>query len=131
MHSFNLSKLANKYFVEAGAIAKELPTAPNVLAFIASEDEPSLAYARATRQRFLQAGFKYELRTVNRLDLEPEILAANEDPNIHGIFIYYPIFANRQDDFLRNQVHYTKDIEAGSQYWTRKLYANERHALDH
>jgi 5,10-methylene-tetrahydrofolate dehydrogenase/methenyl tetrahydrofolate cyclohydrolase len=131
MHTFNLSKLANKYFYEAGAIAKELPDAPNVLAFIASEDEPSLAYARATRQRFLQAGFKYELRTVNRLDLEPEILAANEDPSIHGIFIYYPIFANRQDDFLRNQVHYTKDIEAGSQYWTRKLYANERHALDH
>jgi len=128
--SFNLSKLANKYFLEAALSAKDLAEVPNVLALIASDDEPSLAYARATRQRFVQAGFKYELRNVNRLELEQEILRANDDPEIHGIFIYYPIFANRQDDFLRNQVHYTKDIEAGSQYWTRKLYANERHAAD-
>ena len=130
MSSFNLSKLANKYFLEAALSAKDLAHVPNVLALIASDDEPSLAYARATRQRFVQAGFNYELRKVNRLELEQEILRANDDPEIHGIFIYYPIFANRQDDFLRNQVHYTKDIEAGSQYWTRKLYANERHAAD-
>ena len=70
----------------------------------------------------------YELKRVKRLDLEAAIEAANLDPSIHGIFIYFPIFGNQQDAYLRNLVHFSKDVEAGSQYWTQKLYANERYA---
>ena len=63
----------------------------------------------------------YDLQQVSRLDLEQAILAANEDSTIHGIFIYFPIFGNQQDNYLRNLVDYTKDVEAGSQYWDQKV----------
>ena len=38
------------------------------------------------------------------------------------------MFDSQEDDYLRNLVHYTKDIEAGSLYWTRKLSDNDRRA---
>jgi methylenetetrahydrofolate dehydrogenase (NADP+)/methenyltetrahydrofolate cyclohydrolase len=121
--------LASEYLAACRSDIAELPSTPKVLGLIASQDAPSLAYARATRQRFLDAGMAYDLQQVSRLDLEQVILAANEDSTIHGIFIYFPIFGNQQDDYLRNLVDYTKDVEAGSQYWTRKLYANDRFAI--
>jgi 5,10-methylene-tetrahydrofolate dehydrogenase/methenyl tetrahydrofolate cyclohydrolase len=100
-----------------------------VLGLIASDDKPSLAYAGATKQKFDAIGIEYNLRHVERLELENEIDQANQDTSIHGIFIYFPVFNNQQDDYLRNRVDYRKDIEAGSNYWTGKLYANDRLAL--
>jgi len=35
----------------------------------------------------------------------------------------------QQDDYLRNQVDFKKDIEAGSTYWTKKIVANDRLAV--
>ncbi len=100
-----------------------------VVGMIASDDAPSLAYARATRQRFADVGIEYDLQEVERLTLEESIMAANADPDIHGIFIYFPVFNNQQDSYLRNLVDYRKDIEAGSMYWVQKLYANDRFAI--
>lgn len=110
-------------------IKEELEAFPldiGVVGFIASDDLPSLTYAKATKQKFEQVGIRYDLKSVKRLDLESEIILANNDPKVHGIFIYFPIFNNEQDVYLRNMVDYRKDIEAGSLYWTRKLYANDR-----
>jgi methylenetetrahydrofolate dehydrogenase (NADP+)/methenyltetrahydrofolate cyclohydrolase len=101
-----------------------------VVGFIASDDRPSVSYANATRRVFTDAGFNYDLRHVKRLELEAEIIKANADEDVHGIFIYFPVFSNQEDDYLRNLVHYTKDIEAGSLYWTRKLDTNDRSATD-
>lgn len=33
--------------------------------------------------------------------IEEAILEANEDPSIHGIMVYYPIFGGRQDQYLQ------------------------------
>lgn len=102
----------------------------NVLGLIASTDKPSLAYARATQRKFDSVGIHYDLRHVERLHLESAIEKANEDPEIHGIFIYFPVFHGQHDSYLANLVDYRKDIEAGSTYWTKKIYANERFAFD-
>jgi methylenetetrahydrofolate dehydrogenase (NAD+) len=112
--------------VRAEVAAIDLPI--KVVGLIARNDEPSLAYARATRRKFEEIGIDYELRPIARLDLEGEIQRANDDSGVHGVFIYFPIFHNEQDVYLRNLVDYRKDIEAGTHYWTRKLYANERYA---
>lgn len=121
--------LAEKYFAEAQTSVAEIGERLHVMGIIATDDKPSLAYARATKQAFDEVGFNYDLRHVQRLDLEEVIHGANDDPGIHGVFIYFPVFKNQQDDYLRNLVHYSKDIEAGSLYWTRKLYANDRSAF--
>ncbi|MBL6691610.1 MAG: bifunctional methylenetetrahydrofolate dehydrogenase/methenyltetrahydrofolate cyclohydrolase [Pseudomonadales bacterium] len=120
------AEIAEQYLKELKDSVSALNQELHVAGFIASEDKPSIAYANATKRVFDDAGFHYHLRQVQRLELEKEILAANENPDVHGIFVYFPVFANQEDDYLRNLVHYTKDIEAGSLYWTRKLTANDR-----
>lgn len=123
--------LAENYVKEIQAEIQRLDVRPQVVGLIASNDRPSLAYAGATQKKFAAIGINYEVRHVERLDLENQIMALNADPAVHGIFIYFPVFNNEQDGYLRNLVDYRKDIEAGSQYWTHKLYANDRLALAH
>ena len=122
--------IAKKYLLQLEESVARLGKNMHVVGFIASDDQPSLSYANATRKVFTDAGFSYDLRRVKRLELELEIIKANEDKEVHGIFIYFPVFSNQEDDYLRNLVHYTKDIEAGSLYWTRKLNTNDRSATD-
>ncbi len=124
------TRLAQRYVDEAAAEVAALGARIRVVGLIAQNDAPSLAYARATSAKFQAVGIDYQLQPVARLDLEHAIKAANQDPSIHGIFIYFPIFHNEQDVYLRNLVDYRKDIEAGTHYWTRKLYANDRLAVD-
>ena len=124
------AEIAKKYLLQFKESVARLGKNMHVVGFIASDDQPSLSYANATRKVFTDAGFNYDLRRVKRLELEIEIIKANEDKEVHGIFIYFPVFSNQEDDYLRNLVHYTKDIEAGSLYWTRKLNTNDRSATD-
>ena len=124
------AEIAKKYLLQLKESVARLGKNMHVVGFIASDDQPSLSYANATRKVFTDAGFNYDLRRVKRLKLEIEIIKANEDKEVHGIFIYFPVFSNQEDDYLRNLVHYTKDIEAGSLYWTRKLNTNDRSATD-
>jgi methylenetetrahydrofolate dehydrogenase (NADP+)/methenyltetrahydrofolate cyclohydrolase len=124
------AEIAKKYLLQLEESVARLGQNMHVVGFIASDDQPSLSYANATRKVFTDAGFNYDLRRVKRLELEIEIIKANEDKEVHGIFIYFPVFSNQEDDYLRNLVHYTKDIEAGSLYWTRKLKTNDRSATD-
>ena len=124
------AEIAKKYLLQLKESVARLGKNMHVVGFIASDDQPSLSYANATRKVFTDAGFNYDLRRVKRLELEIEIIKANEDKEVHGIFIYFPVFSNQEDDYLRNLVHYTKDIEAGSLYWTRKLNTNDRSATD-
>jgi|TARA_B110000483_G_scaffold31173_1_gene37832 methylenetetrahydrofolate dehydrogenase (NAD+) len=124
------AEIAKKHLLQLKESVARLSKNMHVVGFIASDDQPSLSYANATRKVFTDAGFNYDLRRVKRLKLEIEIIKANEDKEVHGIFIYFPVFSNQEDDYLRNLVHYTKDIEAGSLYWTRKLNTNDRSATD-
>ena len=124
------AEIAKKYLLQLKESVARLGKNMHIVGFIASDDQPSLSYANATRKVFTDAGFNYDLRRVKRLELEIEIIKANEDKEVHGIFIYFPVFSNQEDDYLRNLVHYTKDIEAGSLYWTRKLNTNDRSATD-
>ena len=129
MPEVNPSSISTRYVEESKAAVRALGENIHIVGFIASDDKPSVAYANATRRTFEKAGFNYELRRVQRLALEDEIHRANDDPQVHGIFIYFTIFNNQEDNYLRNLVHYTKDIEAGSSYWTRKMSANDRRAV--
>ncbi len=121
--------LAEKYVQEVRNDVQELGASLRVIGLIASDDKPSMAYASATKEKFNDIGIDYRLLEVERLSLESEIRKANEDSSVHGIFIYFPVFNNEQDGYLRNLVDYRKDIEAGSLYWTRKLYENDRLAI--
>lgn len=58
---------------------------------------------------------------------------ANEDPNVHGIIVYYPIFGQvesfsgaSQDDYLRDSVSYKCDVEGLCHTYRSNLYRNVR-----
>lgn len=124
------AEVARSYVDAVRAEVAEIGEQIRVVGFIASRDTPSLSYARATQKKFSEVGIEYDLRTIERLELEQAIIAANADNDVHGIFIYFPIFHNQQDSYLRNLVDFRKDIEAGSMYWVSKLYANDRFATE-
>ena len=74
----------------------------------------------------ITSGFKFELREVNREELESNILAANDSHNVDGIIVYYPIFGDRQDQYLQQVTDINKDVEGLSHRYIFKLYHNER-----
>ena len=74
----------------------------------------------------LSSGFRFELREVDREELESRIIAANTDDGVDGIIVYYPIFGNRQDQYLQQITDVSKDVEGLSHRYIFKLYHNER-----
>jgi methylenetetrahydrofolate dehydrogenase (NAD+) len=63
---------------------------------------------------------------VHRDALEEAILAANVDPEVDGIIVYYPIFNNRQDQYLQQIVDVSKDVEGLSHRYIFNMYQNIR-----
>jgi len=72
------------------------------------------------------SGFSFELRRVTRDNVEDAILAANSDAAVNGVIVYYPIFNSKQDDYLRNIVAISKDVEGLSHRYVFNLYQNIR-----
>ena len=61
MSTPNPTQLAKRYFEEASHAVEACKGTPRVLGLIASTDKPSMAYANATKQRFLDVGMEYTL----------------------------------------------------------------------
>jgi methylenetetrahydrofolate dehydrogenase (NADP+)/methenyltetrahydrofolate cyclohydrolase len=97
-----------------------------LVGFLSTEHGPSATYAEYTRKGCEDVGVRFDLRHVRRLDVEDAILAANVDPRVHGILIYYPVFGTQQDTYLRDLVDAAKDVEGLHSFWARCLYANRR-----
>jgi methylenetetrahydrofolate dehydrogenase (NADP+) / methenyltetrahydrofolate cyclohydrolase len=123
--------------IDASAVAREfrdqlrqrisrLPEPLTLTGFLATEAAPSRTYADYTRIGCEDLGIRFDLREVDRLQVEDAIQRANSDPAVHGIIVYYPIFALERDRFIQDLVDQRKDIEGLNSFWARKLYRNER-----
>jgi len=74
------------------------------------------------------SGFEFDLRIVEKENIEDAILAANVDPTVNGIIIYYPIFPrpSRQDQYIQQLVALEKDVEGLSHKYIFNMYQNIR-----
>lgn len=72
------------------------------------------------------SGFDFELREVDREELEDALIQANKDTKVDGIIVYYPIFGNRQDQYLQQIVDMEKDVEGLSHKYIFNMYQNKR-----
>jgi methylenetetrahydrofolate dehydrogenase (NAD+) len=68
------------------------------------------------------------------IDVEAALVDANDDPRVHGIIVYYPIFGQEesfsgpnQDDYLRDSVSYKCDVEGLCHTYRANLYRNVRY----
>jgi len=66
--------------------------------------------------------------------VEAALNEANNDPKVHGIIVYYPLFGQvesfsgaSQDDYLRDSVSYKRDVEGLCHMYRTNLYKNVRY----
>ncbi|KAK8168467.1 hypothetical protein IWX90DRAFT_108722 [Phyllosticta citrichinensis] len=118
--------IAKKLLAEVQEGLKTLNRQPLLVGFLASSDPASRVYADFTGKTARENGFQYELREVNREDLEDAILHANADAKVDGIMVYYPIFGARQDQYLQQVVDVNKDVEGLTHKYVSNMYRNVR-----
>ncbi|KAL8791068.1 MAG: hypothetical protein Q9213_000275, partial [Squamulea squamosa] len=72
------------------------------------------------------SGFGFSLLKVDREEIERHILAANENDDVDGIIVYYPVFNSRQDQYLQQLIDVKKDVEGLSHRYVFNMYQNIR-----
>ena len=85
---------------------------------------------RRPAKTWAKSKFDFELRQVDRGELEEHILAANQDGAVHGIIVYYPVFGTSQDQYLQQLVDVGKDVEGLSHRYIFNMYQNIRYLDD-
>ena len=108
--------------------------APLLVGILANSDPAAKKYAEWTGKACRNDGLRYELRTVDDpVDVETVLIDANDDPRVHGIIIYYPIFGQEesfsgesQDDYLRDSISHKCDVEGLCHTYRTNLYRNVR-----
>jgi methylenetetrahydrofolate dehydrogenase (NAD+) len=111
---------------------------PLLVGLLANTDPAAKKYAEWTGKACQNDGLRYELRMVDDpIDVENTLVDANNDPRVHGIIVYYPIFGQEesfsgasQDDYLRDSVSIKCDVEGLCHSYRTNLYRNVRY-LDH
>lgn len=121
--------IAKPFRTQIQAATAELQPRPKLVGILANSGAPSRAYANWTAKACEAVGIDYELRevgivadgasegTAEQGEVEEAILAANEDDNVNGIMVYYPIFGPRQDGYLQQAVSPLKDVEGLNFAW--------------
>ncbi|GHJ89121.1 hypothetical protein NliqN6_5523 [Naganishia liquefaciens] len=112
---------------------------PRLVGVLATEKEDARNYAEFTRKSCESLGIEYELRQVGAarqslgdqpnvsIGVEEAILEANEDDDVDGIMVYYPIHGGSQDQYLQQCVSPYKDVEGLNHKFLFNLYHNVRY----
>ncbi len=129
----DVSELANAFRLEIRERIKD-KVGPLLVGFLANDDPEAKKYANMTKRACEKDGIRFQVRQVPRTDLEDALYEAVNDPQVHGIMIYYPAFGNRpsfyggtMDDYLRDSVVPQKDIEGLCFTYRYNLYHNIRY----
>jgi methylenetetrahydrofolate dehydrogenase (NAD+) len=107
---------------------------PLLVGLLANKDPAAQKYAEWTGKACQNDGLRYELRTIDDpINVEAALLDANDDPRVHGIIVYYPIFGQEesfsgasQDDYLRDSISHKCDVEGLCHQYRTNLYRNVR-----
>lgn len=108
---------------------------PTLIGILGTTSAPSQFYADFTRKQCEQLGVRFILKKVGSAEspergdgegVEEVIIEANEDPDIDGIMVYYPIFGGGQDHYLQQIVSPLKDVEGLHSKFHYNLYHNIR-----
>jgi methylenetetrahydrofolate dehydrogenase (NAD+) len=124
---------AFKTEIQEGLAALPNGIKPKLVGILANTDPASRKYAEMTGRTLEKDGLRFELREVKQEDVEDAIEEANKDNDVHGIMVYFPIFGAlpcfhgpHHDDFLRDCISPTKDVEGMCHFYRHALYLNHR-----
>src|SRR5271155_923066 len=102
--------IAKKFIDEITEQVSKLDPPPKLVGFLANADPAAKMYADFTKKTSLDCGFRFETREVNKEDLEDAIMDANEDKDVDGIMVYFPVFGDRQVNIRRLKADYRTSI---------------------
>jgi len=134
----NATNIAKPFREDVKAQIQELKMAgieaPLLVGLLANNDPAAKQYAEWTGKACRADGLRYELREIqDPIDVEAALNEANNDPKVHGIIVYYPIFGqvesfsgSSQDDYLRDTISYKCDVEGLCHSYRTNLYKNVR-----
>lgn len=93
---------------------------------LASERRASGVYADYTAKGCADVGIRFDLVNVSRHEVEDAIGAANDDPSVHGVIVYYPVFGGERDRTIQDVIAPEKDVEGLNSRWAYMLYHDVR-----
>ncbi|KAI0151969.1 putative methylenetetrahydrofolate dehydrogenase [Hypoxylon sp. NC0597] len=110
------------------SIQKDNERQPTLVAFLANGDPAAVKYAEWSKKTCEENGFTFDLRQVDKDNLEEEIESANEDNKVDGIIVYYPIFPGNpaHDRYVQETVSLSKDVEGLCHKHIYNMYHNIR-----
>lgn len=120
------STIAKGYIDEITKSVSELDFKPTLVGFLANEDPAARMYAEWTGKTCESLGFSYKLVQVDKNDLESLLIKANRDDDVNGIMVYFPVFGDRQDQYLQQLIATEKDVEGLNFLYYHNLYHNVR-----
>lgn len=123
------SPIANAYLDEVRGDVDRLTMRgkrPRIVGLLSQREGPAATYARYARRGCEAVGIELDVRDVHADEVEPVIAGANVDPEVDGIFLYYPLIDHTADRWLRELVDPRKDVEGLHSFWSRLLYENQR-----
>ncbi len=131
----NVNDDVQSIVVHSHAIFVPFKEPPLLVGLLANKDPAARKYAEWTGKACRADGLRYELRTLDDpIDVEAALIDANDDPRVHGIIVYYPIFGQEesfsgasQDDYLRDSVSHKCDVEGLCHLYRTNLYRNVRY----
>jgi len=106
---------------------RKLGRSPHLVGFLANSDPAARMYADWTARTCKENGFQFQLREVDKEDLEEAIIGANEDDGVDGIIVYFPVFGGGQDRYLQQITTVSKDVEGLSHKYLFNMYQNIRY----
>ncbi|KAJ3103462.1 hypothetical protein HDU96_009242 [Phlyctochytrium bullatum] len=121
------SEVAAPFVADLKKAISEMSNPPLLASFLANEDPAAKKYAEWTGKTCEECGVRFELRQCTRMDVEDRLVEANQDPLVNGIMIYYPVFADAQDQYLQNSVSIQKDVEGLCHTYRYNMYHNIRY----
>lgn len=120
------SSIAKKLLSEVHEGLRTVERPPRLHGFLANKDPAAKMYADWTAKTCKENGFDFVLREVDREELEDEIRSANQDEDVDGMIVYYPVFDSTRDRTLQWTVSMYKDVEGLSPQLISNMYQNIR-----
>ncbi|CAO3600269.1 unnamed protein product [Absidia cylindrospora] len=121
------SKVSASFREQMKKDIKERNICPKLVGFLANDNPAAKKYAEWTAKTCAETGVAFELRKVNKQDLEEKITEANEEKEVNGIMVYYPVFGGKQDLYLQSCVSTLKDVEGLCHKFVYNVYHNVRY----
>jgi methylenetetrahydrofolate dehydrogenase (NADP+) / methenyltetrahydrofolate cyclohydrolase len=121
------SEIAGSYLDEVRSEVATLSEPLRLVGILSSDAQASDVYANYAAQGCAKVGIEFERRRATPEGVSREIFRASEDPDVHGIIVFYPVFGGARDRSLQNEVSPEKDVEGLHARWSRLLYNDQRY----